>query len=88
MYRCKGIIKDGNQCKRNIIKKDYCKQHEFQKDKSKICSLSCQLITNICRSIDPKTKTELSISCRYFYNLLKKNKIINFNLYPYYFRKY
>lgn len=84
MHRCKGITNDGNQCKRNMLKTNYCKQHVSQKNISKIYSLPRQIITYICQYLNPKEKMELSISCKHFYNILKKNKIIDFNLYPYY----
>lgn len=67
-----------------MLKTNYCKQHQLQKDISKIYSLPRQIITYICQYINPKDKVELSISCKHFYNILKKNKIIDFNLYPYY----
>jgi hypothetical protein len=50
----------------------------------KIITLTSPIISKICLYIDPKSKKELSICCKYFYNILKKNKFINFNLYPYY----
>lgn len=84
MYRCKGLTRNGNQCKRNLVKAEYCKQHKFQKNMPKIFSLPCQIVTHICRYINPKSKIELSITCNHFYNMLKKNKFIDFNLYPYY----
>lgn len=84
MYRCKGITKKGLQCKRNISKSDYCRQHKFQKNMPKFLTLSSVIISNIIIYIDPKTKKELTNSCKYFYNILKNNKYINFNLYPYY----
>lgn len=84
MYRCKGITKYGLQCKRNMIKSNYCKQHQSQKNNSKFCTLSYPIISQICIYLDPISKKNISISCKYFYNILLKNKYIEFNLYPYY----
>lgn len=67
-----------------MLKYDYCKQHMFQKNISKIYSLPRQIITYMCQYINFKDKMELTISCKHFYNLLKRNKNIDFNLYTYY----
>lgn len=79
MYRCKGITKNGLQCKRNMIKSNYCKQHQSQKNNSKICTLPYPIISQICIFLDPLSKKSISTSCKHFYNILLKKKYIKSN---------
>ena len=67
-----------------MIKSNYCKQHQSQKNNSKICTLPYPIISQICIFLDPLSKKNISTSCKHFYNILLKNKYIKFNLYPYY----
>ena len=84
MFICKGITKKGVQCKRKLNYNFYCKQHQYQDNLSQMLKMPRDIIFQICKYLDPKSKCFFSYSCKNIYNFLRKNKPMSFNLNTYY----